>query len=193
MSTVESGSDRESVIRCSRLDLHHVSPGELIALDEDPSSADVYSGNGFTNPYRVLMEGASPVRWRAPQVRADPTVNKWFVRWMVLRETKEIVGSISFHGPPDGRGMLEVGLGVHPVFQRRGFAREALLGMWQWASQEAGVQVFRYTVAPENTASVALIDSFGFARVGQQIDPEDGPEDIYEMAVSGFLATHGGE
>jgi hypothetical protein len=31
-----------------------------------------------------------------------------------------------------------------------------------------------------------VIRKFGFERVGQQIDPEDGPEDIYEMSAEDF-------
>lgn len=105
---------------------------------------------------------------------------------MVEKETREIVGSTSFHGPPDEQGMMEIGLGVHPSFLRRGYATEALTGMWSWAVSQPGVELLRYTVAPDNLASVAVVEKFGFACVGQQIDPEDGPEDIYEMSASEF-------
>lgn len=138
------------------------------------------------------MDGASPVEWRAPQVRRDPSTNKWFIRWMVLRDSREIVGSLSFHGPPDGRGMLEIGLGVHENFQRRGFGREALLGMWRWATQQSGVSVFRYTVSPDNVPSVELVRSFGFEVIGRQFDEIDGPEDIYEMSVKDFRTKWSG-
>jgi RimJ/RimL family protein N-acetyltransferase len=58
--------------------------------------------------------------------------------------------------------------------------------MWMWASEQPGVKVFRYTVSPDNEASVGLVRGLGFAHVGQQIDEEDGPEDIYEMTVDDF-------
>jgi RimJ/RimL family protein N-acetyltransferase len=58
--------------------------------------------------------------------------------------------------------------------------------MWSWVSDQPGVELLRYTVAPDNEASVAVIKKFGFERVGQQIDPEDGPEDIYEMSANEF-------
>jgi RimJ/RimL family protein N-acetyltransferase len=82
--------------------------------------------------------------------------------------------------------MMEIGLGVHPDFHRRGYATEALTGMWSWVVEQPGVELLRYTVAPDNFASVALVKKFGFVRVGQQIDPEDGPEDIYEMSADEF-------
>ena len=188
---VEFSHVSETVIACERLDLHHISASDLVTLYEDPENLSIYKKGDFTNPYRVLIDGHSPLRWRVPQVKANPEVNKWFVRWVVLRETSEIVGSLSFHGAPDEAGMLEIGLGVHKNFWRQGFGYEALLGMWLWAASQAGVLKFRYTVDPNNGASVGLVRKFGFARVGQQIDDEDGPEDIYEMSVKDFLNQHG--
>lgn len=181
----------EPVIVCERLDLHHISASDLVTLYEETENLSIYSNGDFTNPYRVLIDGHSPLRWRVPQVKANPETNKWFVRWMVLRETREIVGSLSFHGAPDETGMLEIGLGVHENFWRQGFGYEALLGMWLWAASQLGVLKFRYTVDPNNEASVGLVRKFGFAHVGQQIDDEDGPEDIYEMSVKDFLKQHG--
>jgi RimJ/RimL family protein N-acetyltransferase len=187
---MEFSRESEPVIGCARLDLHHISACDLVTLYEDPENVSIYTKGDFTNPHRVLIDGHSPLRWRVPQVKENPSVNKWFVRWMVLRESREIVGSLSFHGSPDETGMLEIGLGVHENFWRRGFASEALLGMWLWAASQSGVLKFRYTVDPNNDASVGLIHKFGFTYVGQQIDDEDGPEDIYEMSVKDFLNQH---
>jgi RimJ/RimL family protein N-acetyltransferase len=58
--------------------------------------------------------------------------------------------------------------------------------MWLWVINQPGVKLLRYTVDPNNDASVAVIRKFGFELVGQQIDPEDGPEDIYEMSAEDF-------
>jgi len=176
----------EAMILTLRLELHHLSVVDLIALFEVPEDVSVYAGKPYSNPHRVLMDESGPLRWRVPQVKSNPLVNKWFVRWMVEKTSREIVGSISFHGPPDEQGMMEIGLGVHPDFQRLGYAKEALTGMWLWCVEQPGVALLRYTVTPDNVASVALVKKFGFACVGQQIDPEDGPEDIYEMSANEF-------
>ncbi len=177
----------EEMIATPRLELHHISGADLISLFEAPEGISIYAGKSYTNPHRVLMDESGPLRWRVPQVKANPSVNKWFVRWMVDTATREIVGSISFHGPPDKQGMMEIGLGVHPGFQRLGYATEALVAMWSWVVKQPGVELLRYTVAPDNLASVAVVEKFGFTRVGQQIDPEDGPEDMYEMSAKEFL------
>ena len=178
--------DSEEMIATSRLELHHICVDDLLCLFESPEDVSIYEGQPYRNPHRVLMDESGPLRWRVPQVKLNPSVNKWFVRWIVEKTSREIVGSISFHGPPDEAGMMEIGLGVHPDFQRLGFAAEALTGMWSWVVEQPGVELLRYTVAPDNMSSVALVEKFGFVCVGQQIDPEDGPEDIYEMSADEF-------
>ena len=176
----------EEMISTSRLELYHICVVDLLSLFEFPEDVSIYEGQPYRNSHRVLMDESGPLRWRVPQVKSNPSVNKWFVRWIVEKASREIVGSISFHGPPDDQGMMEIGLGVHPNFQRLGYATETLTGMWSWVVEQPGVQLLRYTVAPDNVASVALVKKFGFACVGQQIDPEDGPEDIYEMSANEF-------
>ena len=176
----------EEIIFTPRLELHHISASDLVKLFESPEDSSIYVGEPYVNPHRVLMDESGPLRWRVPQVKSDPSVNKWFVRWMVEKSTREIVGSVSFHGPPDELGMMEIGLGVHPGFQRRGYATEALTAMWSWVIDQPSVELLRYTVDPNNDASISVIRKFGFERVGQQIDPEDGPEDIYEMSANEF-------
>ena len=52
-----------------------------------------------------------------------------------------------------------------------------------------GVKILRYTVSADNPASIALIKKFGFNHVGQQIDDEDGPEEIYELSVQDFKTS----
>ena len=180
------GDAAEEMIATSQLELHHICVDDLLSLFESPEDVSIYEGKPYSNPHRVLMDKSGPLRWRVPQVRSNPSVNKWFVRWMVEKSTREIVGSVSFHGQPDEQGMMEIGLGVHSNFQRLGYAVEALTGMWSWVVEQPGVELLRYTVATDNLASVALVEKFGFERVGQQIDPEDGPEDIYEMSANEF-------
>jgi RimJ/RimL family protein N-acetyltransferase len=55
------------------------------------------------------------------------------------------------------------------------------------------VKTLRYTVSPDNLASIAVINYFGFEYKGQQIDEEDGPENIYEMSARDFMARWGSD
>jgi ribosomal-protein-alanine N-acetyltransferase len=183
-------SPLEPTIGTSRLELHNIGVGELLSLYRDPGAASVYDGHGYSNPLRVLIDDSGPLRWRVPQVEADPGVNKWFVRFVVLRTTRSIVGHTSFHLPPNEDGMIEIGLTLHSSYRRQGLGTEVVRGMWSWGVAQPEVAVHRYTVSPTNHASVHLVQRFGFEHVGQQIDEEDGVEDIYEMAADEFRERH---
>ena len=177
---------RQSLINTPRLELHHITGTEVISLFETPIDSWIYTGKSYTNPFRQLMDDTGPLAWRVPQVKADPALNKWFVRWIVLKSTHEIIGSSSFHGAPNDDGMIEIGLGIEEKFQSQGFGFEALKGMWGWVCAQEGVKILRYTVSITNLPSIALVNKFGFIRVGEQLDEIDGPEEIYEMGAVEF-------
>lgn len=179
-------------IETHRLVLHHICAEDLITLFEDPENHSIYEGKPYSNPHRQLMDDKGPLTWRVPQVKEDPKLNRWFVRWIVLRSTGEIIGSTSFHGAPDSDGMIEIGLGIQESFRNQGFAKESLIGMWRWALEDSEVRVLRYTVSIDNAPSIHVIESFGFHYHGEQIDEEDGPESIFEMSREEFLDKFGG-
>jgi RimJ/RimL family protein N-acetyltransferase len=181
----------EPLISSPRLELHHIPVDGLIALLDDKSDLLAIAARDFTNPFEVLIADEGPLPWRVPQVKVDPALNRWFIRFIVLRDSREIIGSISFHSAPDAEGMIEIGLGIEEKFWGRGFAKEALLGMWRWVVDQAGVKTLRYTVSPTNIASIKVIEYFGFSHIGQQMDEIDGPEDIYEMSVEDFRKKWG--
>ena len=181
----------EDRIITSRLELHHIPVEGLISLFEDKDDRLAIADRDITNPYRNLIASPGPLAWRVPQVKENPEVNKWFVRFIVLASSREIIGSTSFHGAPDSSGMIEIGLGIEDAFQRQGFAKEALKGMWLWACDFPEVKTLRYTVSPDNLASIKVIEFFGFQFMGQQIDEIDGPENIYEESAKNFKARWG--
>ena len=181
----------EAPIATPRLELHHIPADGLIVLLEEKSDRLAIAERDFSNPYQVLISDEGPLPWRVPQVKANPATNKWFIRFIVLKETREIIGSISFHGVPDENGMMEIGLGIEKEFRGHGYAREALLGMWRWVCNQPGVETLRYTVSPTNIPSIAIINGFEFTFMGQQMDEIDGPEDIYEMSCAEFITKWG--
>ena len=183
----------EPVISTDRLELHHIPVDGLISLFEEKNALLAIAGRDFSNPLQNLVIESGPLGWRVPQVKDDPATNKWFVRFIVLKEPMIVIGSTSFHGIPDENGMMEIGLGIEEAYRNQGYAKEALLGMWRWVCGEPGVKVLRYTVSPENIPSVKIIEGYGFEYLGQQIDEIDGPENIYEMSTEDFMKKWGSD
>jgi [ribosomal protein S5]-alanine N-acetyltransferase len=174
------------LIQTDRLDLHHIEADDLIYLFEKRDDSKVLAGKSFSNPYRVLIDFQGLLAPRIPQLNADPSLNKWFVRWVVLRNTQEIIGSTSFHGAPDENGVIEIGLEIESAFQRQGYGKEILHGMWGWVVTEPDVKILRYVVRPANVASIALINSFGFNLIGEEIVENNEVANVYEMSADEY-------
>jgi ribosomal-protein-alanine N-acetyltransferase len=149
------------------------------------------SWDGFTNPYKHLVEGRNPLRFRIPKVKQDPSFAELGLVLAISKDTNEIVGSAGFHDFPNKAGMIEVGFRIVEEKQNQGLGTELLLGMWNWICQRPDVKVLRYTVSSDNAPSMKIIKKLGFEMVGEQVDPDDGPELIFEQSVEDFLGRQG--
>lgn len=140
------------------------------------------------NPYRHLITNPGPLPYRIPRVKTNPEFVEICLVLAIEKNTGDIIGSAGFHDFPNEKGMIELGFEIVPEKQNQGFGTELLHGMWKMICQRPEVQILRYTVSPENTPSVHIINKLNFTLVGEQIDPEDGVELIYEMSVSQYLS-----
>jgi RimJ/RimL family protein N-acetyltransferase len=152
------------------------------------AAADLDTANAFSpvrlTPYFIQLDQRGTWLRRATQVRADPAAADWVTGVIWALDIDAPVGRAGFHGPPDERGMVEIGYSVDPSYRRRGYARAAFAALLARAQREPSVHVVRVSIAPDNDASMAVIAPFGFAKVGEQWDAEDGLEMIYEIVVS---------
>jgi len=124
-------------------------------------------------------------RYRSEQVAADPAGAAWVTGVIWDEERRVAVGRAGFHGPPDERGMVEVGYAVDPAYRRQGYARAALEEILARAAREPAVRIVRASVSPDNAVSRRLIEQDGFVPVGEQWDDEDGLEIVSKAAAGG--------
>jgi RimJ/RimL family protein N-acetyltransferase len=168
-----------NVIAGPRLDLVLVTVEQLLSRDPDSDAAPVPLA--FDDPDDVLNPVRSALLFRIAQVRQDPDVNPWLIRIAVDRATGTIVGNAGFHDRPDASGMVEIGYTVLPAHRRRGYGREIAHTLWTWAAAQPEVTTLRASVSPTNTASRRIIEGAGLRHAGEQMDPEDGLEWVYEL------------
>lgn len=116
---------------------------------------------------------------------ADPLYQPWSMRALIDKQTMAMVGHIRFHTRPDPDHLrpyatqaVELGYEVFANHRRRRYAHEALEGVIQWAREWHDIHRFVATVSPDNLASLNLIARFDFRKIGEHIDPVDGPEGI---------------
>jgi len=160
-------------------------PGPALrALAEgDLAAANVVSPVPLSS-YFTGAEWTGVWKMRSAQVERDPESAAW-VTGVIWDEQQQLaVGRAGYHGPPDPSGMVEIGYAVDPAYRRRGYARAALELLLHRAAHEPRVQTVRVTISPGNTASYDLASQFGFAKVGEQRDENDGLEIIYEVDAS---------
>jgi RimJ/RimL family protein N-acetyltransferase len=137
---------------------------------------------GFSDPHNVFGDADYLIDLRRGQIEQDKASQPWLLRAVVLTSAAEAVGHIGFHGPPDERGMVEIGYMIHEQFRRRGLASEAAEGMSAWAAR-AGALVLRASISPDNDPSLALVRRAGFGHVGEQYDERDGLELVFERLI----------
>jgi len=175
-----------AAVSSDRLDLLPMSLELMEALARgDLKSAQRMVGYRIPADWPQVME--SVLRFRIPLARSHPEAQPLLLLAIVLRADPEVVvGRLGFHGPVDDDGRLEIGYEVFPAYRRQGYAREAVIAMFQWAQGDPAVLLFRASVSPENVPSLNLVKGLGFIEVGSQWDDEDGEEALFERPAGEF-------
>ena len=145
-------------ITTSRLVLYPASDAQmkdLIANERDPELQKAYS---------EMLEGCIK----------EPENRLWYAAWFLeLRdEPGLIVGDLCFKGAPK-EGSVEVGYGLREGFCKKGYMREALRAMTEWAFAQPGVRCVEAETGPDNFDSQKVLAVCGFLPTGEV--GEEGP------------------
>ena len=163
-------------------------PALLEALLADDLARAARIG-GFQIPGDLILSKRT-LEMRLRQIQANPDVQPWLLRAIVIRESRTMCGRIGFHSKPGPEYLhdlaadgVELGYSIGEPFRRRGFAKEAALTLMRWAFEVHHQRSFILSIAPDNVASLAMALSMGFREVGSHIDEEDGLELIFERRL----------
>jgi RimJ/RimL family protein N-acetyltransferase len=155
-----------------------LSPETMTALiDGDLAAAERLAGVALSE-FMVAEEWLW--RIRRDQIAGDPASAEWVARAVVDADSGLVVGHGGFHGPPDDDGTVEVAYSVDPRFRRRGYAKAILTALLRRADDDPSVRTVRASIRPDNVGSLATINGFGFRKIGEQWDPEDGLEFVFQ-------------
>lgn len=162
-------------IETLRLRLIPYSPEHLLALIEGEERFEeclgLRAGEGLREFY--ASEEVSPT-WLA-QLRTSAAADPWIHGFAVAhRESRSVIGSVGFKGPPDEGGGVEIAYGIVPVFQGRGYATDAAEAIVGFAFGSGRVSLVRAHTLPTSNASTRVLTKCGFQRTGEVMDPEDG-------------------
>jgi RimJ/RimL family protein N-acetyltransferase len=176
---------------------------ESARLDLVPMSAAFLEASSAGDRARMeaLLGARVPAAWPEAKLaqhwlarlREQPELERWLARALVLRAEARMVGHAGFHSAPAPAylddylpGAIELGYTVFPDARRRGYAREAVLALTDFARREhPTLRGFVASIAPSNAASLALVRSLGFEQIGEYEDPEDGLEHVFALRLAG--------
>ena len=121
-------------------------------------------------------------------LQENPEYKPWASRGIILKSEMKMIGLIRFHSSPCYNtdkpymeGAVELGYRILPNYRRKGYARESVFGIINWAEEVFSVRRFIASISPENLPSLALTQSFGFIKVDEVMDETDGLEYVYML------------
>lgn len=93
--------------------------------------------------------------------KADLSQHDWLTYWLiVIKEENVGAGMLGFKGYPDENGATEIGYGIDEAYQGRGYMREAVQALTDWAFTHPFCNVITASEV-ENPASRRLLEKLG--------------------------------
>ena len=137
------------MVETMRLTLHPASREEMEALmtaQEDPA---------MRAAYREMLDGClkHPAQWL------------WYAAWLITLKDGTPVGDACVKGLADG-GTVEIGYGINPPHEGKGYATEAVDALVRWALRQPGVVCVKAETEPGNAASQRVLAKCGFRPTG---------------------------
>jgi RimJ/RimL family protein N-acetyltransferase len=173
-------------IETSRLVLIPLSPVSLRAmLEGNYLEAGAAAGIKVAADCSLLRH--SSIRRRLDLIERDPDQQPWMYRAIVFKDEGAMAGHISFHHKapdPDlleySTNAVELGYTIEERYRRRGYAKESVLAMMDWANRR-GIGTFILSISPANAPSIALAEAIGYRKISERMDDTDGLEYVYRM------------
>ena len=99
---------------------------------------------------------------------------KWDGYFVVDTDTREVVGSCAFKGPPTEAGTVEIAYFTYPGFEGKGYATSMARKLIELATGCTSVKRIIAHTLPEANASTRVLEKVAMSFLGEVIDPDDG-------------------
>lgn len=108
-----------------------------------------------------------------------PEQRIWYAVWLakLANDTQETIGDLCFKGIASD-GTVEIGYGIYPEHEGKGYATECVIALVRWASVQSGVTRIEAETDPDNIASQKVLAKAGFIANG--VIGEEGPRFVWK-------------
>lgn len=170
------------LIETPRLRLQPHQPQALLALMDSVEAFRAVSGFAPAEGLREMLNSPEISEDYRKRLASDRDCNVWAHGWAIVETAHQLViGSAGFKGPPDDQGTAEIAYGVVPAFEGRGHATEAAGALVAFARMFPEVKRICAHTLPVVNASGRVLAKLGFVRLGEVLDPVDGPVWAWEL------------
>mgnify|MGYP004577642931 CR=1 FL=1 len=115
--------------------------------------------------------------------KRDPANRVWYAPWrMALKDGADYIGDLCFKGPVKDHS-VEIGYGIQPEYEGKGYATEVVQAMTQWAFGQKDVVFVEAETAPDNKASQRVLEKCGFVPDGTGAE---GPRFVLESPLTNW-------
>lgn len=96
---------------------------------------------------------------------SHPEQWEWYAIWMIELKDGTHIGDLCFKGL-SADGVSEIGYGILPQYQGKGYATEAVAAALKWAFEHPEVTAIEAEAAPDNSTSIKVLKKCGFIPTG---------------------------
>jgi [ribosomal protein S5]-alanine N-acetyltransferase len=99
--------------------------------------------------------------------QAPESEHLWYTYWLIVpHQAPYGAGMIGFKGIPNLLGEAEIGYGIEPAYQRKGYMTEAVRLLVEWAFQSGRCQAVIAETLPDNLPSQRVLQKVGMRQYG---------------------------
>lgn len=108
--------------------------------------------------------------WSERYLREHPGTEGWLFWYLLLRDSRTLIGITGFKGAPAADGTAEIGYSVLPEHRGQGYAPEAVRTLLHWAFTDPHVRRVVAETYPELSPSIRVLakNHFRFEGVGSE-------------------------
>ena len=102
------------------------------------------------------------------ELKEDPSLLGWGVWFVIDRGNNTVIGDIGFKGKPNSENTVEVGYGIVPSVQCKGYATEAVMKIIQWSFTFKTVNKVVAECLDDNVPSISVLEKLGMKQIGSK-------------------------
>lgn len=103
-----------------------------------------------------------------PKINDSKSDYLYSTLWVIIAaDSNYLIGDLCFIGEPNEEGEIEIGYGIYESFREKGYMKEAINGMIQWASEQHQVKSIIAHTTKFNQASFILLQKNNFVKIDE--------------------------